>query len=326
MTSERRSETGLPSYEVLDLLAKFQAGVANVAAISLAINYPTAASVPHSIAKGLRNLRAIAAATQVTFSEAETDVTITHEKKESGRAWSQRHGHNMVQSRCCPLQSPATDLPSFGVSFLFPSSVSSVSSPSTSSTISSPPHPMLQLIGLSDEELQEQMAKGHSYAFNMGNSNIIPFKDFREATKVLMDRNMAEVLNNTQIEPVFMPETHLPNMTRVVDEKEYKAKKAQLDEEELQFLEIKAGTEDSQVALGDLAEKELFEQLKKFYKNRKVVLFWGPKLRVPSKRGGHQEFDFVIIDLDLKAIIGIESKATLSEGTATRKKYHRRWR
>merc|ERR1719264_1058844 len=89
----------------------------------------------------------------------------------------------------------------------------------------------------------------------------------------------------------------------------------------LQFLGMKQGTqlstEDSQVARGDLAEKELFKELKKFYKNRKVVVFWGPKLRLPGKgKGSQQEFDFVIVDLELKAVIGIESKATLNGNAA----------
>merc|ERR1712211_220875 len=54
-----------------DLLAKFQTGVRNVAAMSLAMNYPNVASVPHSIVNGMKNL-AIAAATEITFKEAET--------------------------------------------------------------------------------------------------------------------------------------------------------------------------------------------------------------------------------------------------------------
>merc|ERR1712048_895368 len=45
-----------------DLLAKFSTGVRNVAALSLAINYPNVASVPHSIVNGMKNLLAIAAA------------------------------------------------------------------------------------------------------------------------------------------------------------------------------------------------------------------------------------------------------------------------
>jgi len=54
-----------------DIKAKFMAGVANVAAVSLAIGYPTAASVPHSIVNGFKNLLAVAAETEVTFAEAE---------------------------------------------------------------------------------------------------------------------------------------------------------------------------------------------------------------------------------------------------------------
>ena len=77
------------------------------------------------------------------------------------------------------------------------------------------------------------MAKGHSYAFNMGNNNIIPFKDFQEAAKVLMERNMPDVLHNTQTEAVFMPETHLPNMPRVVDEQRYEARKDNLPDRTL---------------------------------------------------------------------------------------------
>jgi len=55
-----------------DLMKTFQTGLANVAAVSLAIGYPTVASVPHSVVNGFKNLLAIAAATDITFKEAET--------------------------------------------------------------------------------------------------------------------------------------------------------------------------------------------------------------------------------------------------------------
>jgi large subunit ribosomal protein LP0 len=55
-----------------DLRAKFVDGVRNIAAISLQIGYPTVASVPHSIAKGFKNLLAIAAATNVEFEQAKS--------------------------------------------------------------------------------------------------------------------------------------------------------------------------------------------------------------------------------------------------------------
>ena len=90
-----------------------------------------------------------------------------------------------------------------------------------------------------------------------------------------------------------MPETHLPKMPRIVThETRYQARKRKLDENQLQYLRIKAGTEHIQVAHGDILEKKLFEVLKEFYKNQKVVVFWGPKLRLSGKAPGHQEFDF----------------------------------
>ncbi|CAG2178175.1 unnamed protein product, partial [Oppiella nova] len=54
-----------------DLRAKFLAGVRNVAAVSLAIGYPTVASAPHSIVNGLKNLIAVAVETDINFAAAE---------------------------------------------------------------------------------------------------------------------------------------------------------------------------------------------------------------------------------------------------------------
>merc|ERR1719291_440363 len=61
--------------EILDitdeqLLAKFHAGVANIAATSLAIGYCTQASVPHSIINGFKNLLAVAIEADIDFPEA----------------------------------------------------------------------------------------------------------------------------------------------------------------------------------------------------------------------------------------------------------------
>lgn len=54
-----------------DLRSRFLEGVANVAAVSLQIGYPTTASVPHSIVNGFKNLLAISVETDYTFKEAE---------------------------------------------------------------------------------------------------------------------------------------------------------------------------------------------------------------------------------------------------------------
>jgi len=45
-----------------DIIAKFQKGVKNVACVSLAINYPTVASVPHSLVRGMKNVLSVAIA------------------------------------------------------------------------------------------------------------------------------------------------------------------------------------------------------------------------------------------------------------------------
>ncbi|TKR81980.1 hypothetical protein L596_015769 [Steinernema carpocapsae] len=54
-----------------DLRARFLEGVRHIAAISLAIERPTLASVSHSIANGFNRLMAVAAASDVSFKEAE---------------------------------------------------------------------------------------------------------------------------------------------------------------------------------------------------------------------------------------------------------------
>lgn len=52
-----------------DLKNKFREGVRNVAAVSLAIGYPTVASAPHSIANGFKKIMAVAAATDIEFEQ-----------------------------------------------------------------------------------------------------------------------------------------------------------------------------------------------------------------------------------------------------------------
>ena len=56
------------------------------------------------------------------------------------------------------------------------------------------PRPLLDLLGFTDQELQEQMAKGHPYEFIMGHGKTISFRDFKEARIALMERNMSHVL------------------------------------------------------------------------------------------------------------------------------------
>jgi len=69
-------EGNIFSPDVLDmttdeLRSRFQQGVRNIAAVSLEIGYPTKASVPHSIVNAFKRFLAVAAETDVTFTQAE---------------------------------------------------------------------------------------------------------------------------------------------------------------------------------------------------------------------------------------------------------------
>jgi len=54
-----------------DLLEKFHSGVRNIACVGLKIGYPTIASLPHSIARGYKNVLAVSLGTEYTFDKAQ---------------------------------------------------------------------------------------------------------------------------------------------------------------------------------------------------------------------------------------------------------------
>lgn len=54
-----------------DLLAKFRNGINNVAGLSLAIGYPTLASLPHALSAAYKNVLSIAVETEYSFPAAE---------------------------------------------------------------------------------------------------------------------------------------------------------------------------------------------------------------------------------------------------------------
>ena len=68
--SKRILKLKLSSPVIKNCLSKCYADFCSLQ-VSLAIGYPTAASAPHSIANGLKNLMAIAAETDITFAAAE---------------------------------------------------------------------------------------------------------------------------------------------------------------------------------------------------------------------------------------------------------------
>lgn len=54
-----------------EMIAKFKVAVQNIASLCLAANYPTIASIPHSLANGYKNVLAISVETEYTFEGSE---------------------------------------------------------------------------------------------------------------------------------------------------------------------------------------------------------------------------------------------------------------
>ena len=77
-----------------------------------------------------------------------------------------------------------------------------------------------------------------------------------------------------------------------------------------------------QIARGDLTEKELLQELKKFYStasDQEVAVFHGPQIRKPgASKAFHHESDFVIVNKNSKTIINIELKHTLTGKAGSR--------
>ena len=132
------------------------------------------------------------------------------------------------------------------------------------------PRPLPDLLPFKKgKKLHNEMAEAHPYAFDMGGTWII--KDYKEAGKVLMERNFPDVLHNKQKEVVYIPEAHLPKVPMAVDIPRCESRKKKLDEmvqqegsavlEEL-GMKTKGGAKEMEHARGDLAEKELVEEIK----------------------------------------------------------------
>ena len=68
-----------------------------------------------------------------------------------------------------------------------------------------------------------------------------------------------------QTEVVFLPQSYLPKVPRVVDLQAYETKKKSLSVKLLGFLGMKKGREDAANALGNIAERDIAEKLQNFF-------------------------------------------------------------
>ena len=150
-------------------------------------------------------------------------------------------------------------------------------------------------------------------------------QDYKEAAKLLMERNMPEILHDRQQEALFVPETHLPSRPRVVDVSRFGERKRKIDSmgpAALQLVDMKLSQqgepEEMSHVKGDLAEKELVDELKRLLTtdgcDKEMVVYQGPSIRKPRKsKAFDQENDVVIIRKNTKTIYNIESKARLAK-------------
>ncbi len=65
-----------------ELVDRFLSGIKTIAAISLALNYPTIVSVTHSLVNAYKNLIAVALTTEYTFEGAEKVIIVPNWKKQ----------------------------------------------------------------------------------------------------------------------------------------------------------------------------------------------------------------------------------------------------
>ena len=182
---------------------------------------------------------------------------------------------------CCPVAG-------IGLNFLTPTS---------------PSRPLLDLLGLTDLQLQEYLAEGHPYGFILGHGRNTAFKDYKEAAKFLMERNIPDIAQDRQTKAIFIPETHLPKMPRIVDLPNYESLKHISTDEKLALSGLKRGKEDIANVAGDFVEKELSEALK----TNLLLQKWSFSRALPS---GKEEVEIRKTTLSLSITRGKLSSAS----------------
>ena len=104
-----------------------------------------------------------------------------------------------------------------------------------------------------------------------------------------MERNLPGVLHNRQTQVVFIPEAHLPRISRVVDYQAHENKKKSFTEKALSFLRMKRGTEDTTNAMGESLREIWQKTSRSFFAkdgSKNVVVLQGGAFRVPGKGNG----------------------------------------
>ena len=143
--------------------------------------------------------------------------------------------------------------------------------------------------------------------FQMGQGH---FTDkFMEAADYLLERSYPEIVDGTQVGPICIPETFLPDRYyRGVDPENHEEKLKQLR------LDDKEEREQRSAFKGEHAERIFYDEIKKVLKDKKSKAFviQGSHLPTPEDPSQYQESDFIVINGERKYFLSMEIKCKLS--------------
>ena len=184
---------------------------------------------------------------------------------------------------------------------------------------SQPAQDMLNMLGLTGQQMKDDLV----YKYNLGGGQVFPTSDWKQALDQVLERDLPDIYHDRQVRGCFIPETNEPKNPRAsMDLAGYNATKRLLEQDasgldQLKFLGIKPGTEDSQNVEGEEVERNLNNELKVVFAAGEIVVLHGPVFRKPNTPpGNHEEKDFVLVDKNLKLVLGIECKQSLTNSTA----------
>ena len=144
----------------------------------------------------------------------------------------------------------------------------------------------------------------------------IKLYDLEQTSKILLRRNYPDVEDGSQQEPIFVPETFLPQSLSKTTITPIEANIKMFNNNIQKFLKNKKEITDQKRRFkGSVAEMSFYEKLQKFVKGKEVFILHGYCLNIPQEYGKQRkEIDFVIINKKHRYIMVLEVKYSLYRG------------
>ena len=158
--------------------------------------------------------------------------------------------------------------------------------------------------GFRDEELP---------LFQMGHG-FYP-KKFYEAADYLLERSYPDIVDESQVGLISIPETYLPKYTRGVDPEHFNEKLRQWYGND--FYDNKEYKTEKREYRGDHAERLFYDAIHKVLDSKKSKSFLLQGCQLPTIKDPKQiqESDFLLINADRKYILSLEIKNNLFSDT-----------